>query len=137
MVNQSQESPPVDLVLEAIKNLEVDKMGKVVQAIVAVEVIFLKMYFSSLRNGVFFRKLFWPNARKNCSSGQEKLLKLKAENFANFFRHLDQFIQTGYRNMQEKLEKVLTWLSKIKKLMCKTVTQIATKHDMMANTCWD
>ena len=58
MVNQSQESPPVDLVLEAIKNLEVDKMGKVVQAIVAVEVIFLKMYFSSLRNGVFFRKLF-------------------------------------------------------------------------------
>ena len=46
--------------------------------------------------------------KKNCSSGQEKLLKLKAENFANFFRHLDQFIQTGYRNMQEKLEKVLT-----------------------------
>jgi hypothetical protein len=39
MVNQSQESPLVDLVLEAIKNLEVDKMGKVVQAIVAVEVI--------------------------------------------------------------------------------------------------
>ena len=56
MVNQSQESPLVDLVLEAIKNLEVDKMGKVVQAIVAVEVIFLKIYFSNLRNGVFFRK---------------------------------------------------------------------------------
>ena len=45
MVNQSQESPLVDLVLEAIKNLEVDKMGKVVQAIVAVEVILEKHVF--------------------------------------------------------------------------------------------
>ena len=45
MVNQSQESPLVDLVLEAIKNLEVDKMGKVVQAIVAVEVILEKNVF--------------------------------------------------------------------------------------------
>ena len=53
-------------------------------------------------------KLKKHSATKNCSSGQEKLLKLKAENFANIFRHLDQFIQTGYRNMQEKLEKVLT-----------------------------
>ena len=34
--------------------------------------------------------------RKNCSSDREKLLKLEAEGqkFANFFRSLQQFIQT-------------------------------------------
>ena len=36
-------------------------------------------------------KLFWPTVRKKCSSNQEKLLKFK--------------IVSGFRNMQEKLEK--------------------------------
>ena len=68
--------------------------------------------------------LFWPNVRKNCSIDREKLLKFEAEcrEFAKVLRSLDQFIQTvkgqknfwqqdaflicsGFRNMQEKLEK--------------------------------
>ena len=41
-------------------------------------------------------KLFWPTVRKNCSSDREKLLKFKAEGqeFENFLRSLEQFIQT-------------------------------------------
>ena len=47
-------------------------------------------------------KLFWPTARKNCSSDQEKLLKFEAEGreFAKILRSLEQFIQTvkGQKN---------------------------------------
>ena len=46
--------------------------------------------------GILLPKLFWPTVRKNCSSDQEKLLKFEAEGqeFANFLRSLEQFIQT-------------------------------------------
>jgi hypothetical protein len=30
-------------------------------------------------NGILLPKLFWPTARKSCTSGQEKLLKFEAE----------------------------------------------------------
>ena len=46
--------------------------------------------------GILLPKLFRPTVRKNCSSGQEKLLKLEAEGreFAKILRSLEQFIQT-------------------------------------------
>ena len=48
------------------------------------------------KRGILFPKLFWTSVRKNCSSDQEKCLKLEAEGreFANFLRSLEQFIQT-------------------------------------------
>ena len=48
------------------------------------------------KNGILLPKLFWPTVRKNCSSDQEKLLKLKAEGreFAKILRSLEQFIQS-------------------------------------------
>ena len=47
-------------------------------------------------NGILLPKLFWPTARKKCSSDREKLLKFEAEGqeFANILRSLEQFIQT-------------------------------------------
>ena len=47
-------------------------------------------------NGILLPKLFWPTARKNCSSDREKLMKFEAEGreFAKFLRSLEQFIQT-------------------------------------------
>ena len=41
-------------------------------------------------NGILLPKLFWPTARKNCSSNQEKLLKFQAEGqeFAKCLRSL-------------------------------------------------
>ena len=47
-------------------------------------------------NGILLPKLFRPIVRKNCSSDREKLLKFEAESqeFANFLRSLEQFIQT-------------------------------------------
>ena len=47
-------------------------------------------------NGILLPKLFWPSARKKCSSDREKLLKLEAEGreFAKILRSLEQFIQT-------------------------------------------
>ena len=49
-----------------------------------------------MRNGILLPKFFRPTVRKNCSSHQEKLLKLEAEGqaFTNFLRSLKQFIQT-------------------------------------------
>ena len=49
-----------------------------------------------IRNGILLPKLFRPTVRKNCSSDQEKLLKIEAEGreFAKFLRSLKQFIQT-------------------------------------------
>ena len=41
--------------------------------------------------GILLLKLFWPAARKNCSSDREKLLKFEA---AKFLRSLEQFIQS-------------------------------------------
>ena len=54
------------------------------------------MYLMELNLGILLPKLFWPTVRKNCSSDQEKLLKLEAEGqeFAKFLRSLEQFIQT-------------------------------------------
>ena len=48
------------------------------------------------KNGILLPKLFWPTVRKKCSSDREKLWKFKAEGqeFANFLRSLEQFIQT-------------------------------------------
>ena len=45
--------------------------------------------------GILLPKLFWPTARKNCSSDWEKVLKFEAEDheFAKFLRSLEQFIQ--------------------------------------------
>ena len=39
--------------------------------------------------GILLPKLFWPTARKNCSSDREKLLKFKAEDqdLQNFWDH--------------------------------------------------
>ena len=47
-------------------------------------------------NGILLPKLFWPTVRKKCFNDQEKLLKFKDEDqeFANFLRSLEQFIQT-------------------------------------------
>ena len=55
-----------------------------------------KMLLLKWRNGILFRKLFWPTVRKNCSSDREKLLKFEAEGreFEIFLRSLEQFIQT-------------------------------------------
>ena len=43
-----------------------------------------------------YKKLFWPIARKNCSSDREKILKFEAEGreFAKILRSLEQFVQT-------------------------------------------
>ena len=48
------------------------------------------------RNGILLPKLFWPTVRKNCSSDRENFLKFEAEGqeFENFLRSLEQFIQT-------------------------------------------
>ena len=48
------------------------------------------------RNGILLAKLFWPTAWKNCYSDREKNLEFEAEGqeFANFLRSLEQFIQT-------------------------------------------
>ena len=56
---------------------------------------FLNTDFFEMINGTLLTKLFWPTARKNCSSDREKLLKLEAEGrkFANLLRSLEQFIQ--------------------------------------------
>ena len=55
-----------------------------------------KSNFLYKRNGILLPKLFWPTVRKKCSSEREKLLKFEAEGqeFAEFFRSLEQFIQT-------------------------------------------
>ena len=47
-------------------------------------------------NGILLPKLFWPNARKNYSSDQEKHLKFEAEGweFAKILRLLEWFIWT-------------------------------------------
>jgi hypothetical protein len=44
--------------------------------------------------GILSSKLFRPTVRKNCSSSQETLLKLEAEDreFAKILRSLEQFI---------------------------------------------
>ena len=79
---------------------------------------------NKIKIGILLPKLFWTTVRKNCSSDREKLLKFKAEGqeFANFLRSLEQFLNQNYfltyscrflrsnillrfRNMQEKLEK--------------------------------
>ena len=48
------------------------------------------------RNYILLPKLFWPTVRKKYSTDQKKLLKFKAEGqeFSNFLRSLEQFIQT-------------------------------------------
>ena len=53
-------------------------------------------FFKERFTGILLPKLFWPTARKNCSSDWEKLLKFKAEGgeFAKFLRSLGKFIQT-------------------------------------------
>ena len=61
-------------------------------------------------NGILLPKLFWPTARKNCSSDREKLLKFKAEEgqeFAKFMRSLDAKWNKdlGCRNLQEQVRK--------------------------------
>ena len=40
-------------------------------------------------NGILLPKLFWPSARKKCSSDREKLLKFVAEGreFTKFWDH--------------------------------------------------
>ena len=45
-------------------------------------------------NGILLPKLFRPTVRKNCSSDQEKNLKLEAEGreFAKILRSLEQFV---------------------------------------------
>jgi hypothetical protein len=49
-----------------------------------------------VRNGILLPKLFWPAARKKCSSDREKLLKFEAEGkeFAKNLRSLEQFVWT-------------------------------------------
>ena len=44
-------------------------------------------------NGILLPKLFWPTARKSCTSGQEKLLKFEAEchEFAEILRSVNQY----------------------------------------------
>ena len=53
--------------------------------------------------GNLLPKLFWPYVRKKCSSDRKKTLKFEAEGqeFANFSRLLEQFIQTlkGQKNL--------------------------------------
>ena len=51
------------------------------------------------RNGILLPKLFWPTARKKCSS-DEKNFEAEGWEFANFLRSLVQFIQTvkGQKN---------------------------------------
>ena len=53
-------------------------------------------FLFSERSGILFPKLFWQSVRKKCSSNREKLLKFETEGqeFANFLRSLEQFIQT-------------------------------------------
>ena len=47
-------------------------------------------------NGILLPKMFCPTVRKNCSSDREKNLKLEAkgQEFAKFFRSLEQFVRT-------------------------------------------
>ena len=47
-------------------------------------------------NGILLPKLFWPTARKKCSSYPEYFLKFEAEDreFAKILRLLEQLIQT-------------------------------------------
>ena len=49
-----------------------------------------------VRNCILLPKLFWPTARKNCSSDREKLLKFETEGkeFSKILRSLEQFVQT-------------------------------------------
>ena len=49
-----------------------------------------------IRNCILLPKLFSTTVRKSCSSDREKLLKFEAEGqeFAKFFRSLEQFTQT-------------------------------------------
>ena len=59
------------------------------------ELIFKNSFqFRILKNYILLPKLFLPTVNKNCSSDQEKLLKVEAEGreFATFLR--SQFIQT-------------------------------------------
>ena len=55
------------------------------------------------RKGILLPKLFLHTVRKNCYSGQEKLLKFEAEGleFEIFLRLLEQFIRTvkGQKNL--------------------------------------
>ena len=46
--------------------------------------------------GILLPKLFWPTARKNCSSDWEKLLKFEPVGweFSKILRSLEQFVQT-------------------------------------------
>ena len=55
----------------------------------------IEKHAGKVRNGILLPKLFWPAARKNCSSDQEKLLKFEAEGreFAKILKSLEQFIQ--------------------------------------------
>ena len=56
---------------------------------------------SNYKNGILWPDWFWPNVRKNCSSDQEKLLRLKAKNFPIF-----EITRTIYSN-SEWLEQFL------------------------------
>jgi hypothetical protein len=57
----------------------------------------LKILILWIQSGILLSKLFWPTARKKCSSDFEKLLKFEAEGreFAKVLRSLEQFIQTA------------------------------------------
>ena len=60
---------------------------------------------------VFFIKIVLTYCeKKKYSSNREKLLKAKGRKFSNFLRSIERFIKLeifGFRNMQEKIEKIL------------------------------
>ena len=74
---------------QLLKELE-NNSGKLIHHVKTNEVVHVVMVC------ILLPKLFWPTARKNCSSDREKLLKFEAESweFAKFLRSLEQFIQT-------------------------------------------
>ena len=48
---------------------------------------FVKTWYLPIGNiGILLPKLFWPNVRKNCSSDQEKLMKLKLKALDSLFK---------------------------------------------------
>ena len=66
--------------------------------------IFCLLAYMEEKNGILLPKLFWPNVRKNCSSGRKKLLKFEAEgwlakNLQKFLRSLEQWkVRTIFGN---------------------------------------
>ena len=51
-----------------------------------------------MRSGILLPKFFWPTVRKNCSIGQEKLLKkAKGQEFEKNLRSLWHFYSNGER----------------------------------------